>query len=159
MLKQSLSFFIGTMIVVGSALYITGTIAGEKTISPEEMGIRKQSVFTENTELPEAKYPETPPGAGKKLSRAYPTAPPQIPHSIKDFLPITAKENACLNCHMPDVAKSMGATPIPQSHFKRRFSKTGKPVYKIAGANYYCVSCHVPQANVKPPVPNVFGKK
>ncbi len=159
MLKQSLAFFIGTMIVVGSSLYITATIAGEKTIAPEEMGIRKQSVFTEQTQLPEAKYPDTPPGTGKKFSRAYPTAPPQIPHSIKDFLPITAKENACLNCHMPDVAKDVGATPIPPSHFKRRFSKTGKPLYKIAGANYYCVSCHTPQANVKPPVENVFGKK
>ncbi|WP_457643495.1 nitrate reductase cytochrome c-type subunit, partial [Persephonella sp.] len=104
MFKHSIAIFLGTVVLVGSVLYISSTVAGEKTISPEEIGIRKQSVFTENTNLPEAKYPDTPPGTGHRFSRSYPTAPPQIPHSIKDFLPITAKENQCLNCHMPDVA-------------------------------------------------------
>ena len=81
---------------------------------------------------------------------------------------------------MPDVAKSMGATPIPESHFtdfrpstklvNGKVVKDGKVVAnatdikiakfkklkKLNPARYNCSQCHVPQANVKPLVGNTF---
>ena len=82
---------------------------------------------------------------------------------------------------MPDVAKGVGATPIPVSHFtsfrpETKLDKSGKIVkdgkvvnntadVKIAKfrkqkdlnmARFNCSQCHVPQANVKPLVENTF---
>jgi len=95
-------------------------------------------------------------------------------------LPITKNNNACLGCHMPEVAKSMGATPIPPSHFTNfrpetklqngKVVKDGKVVknttdLKIAKfkklnhlyqGRFNCSQCHAPQANVKPLVANKF---
>jgi cytochrome c-type protein NapB len=100
---------------------------------------------------------------------------------VEGLLPITAANNACLGCHMPDAAKNVGATPIPESHFvdfrpttkvdkKGRLIKDGKAVAntsdvkiakfkklkKLNPARYNCSQCHVPQANVKPLVGNTF---
>jgi cytochrome c-type protein NapB len=82
---------------------------------------------------------------------------------------------------MPDAAKSVGATPIPESHFvdfrpTTKLGKNGevikdgkvikntadvkiakfKKLKKLNPARYNCSQCHVPQANVKPLVGNTF---
>ncbi|RMD68784.1 MAG: hypothetical protein D6819_08530, partial [Gammaproteobacteria bacterium] len=90
----------------------------------------------------------------KNLPRAYPGAPPQIPHAIANLLPVTAKRNACLSCHQVKQKIPGGPTPIPQSHYVA-WGK-GKPGKHIGGRYFNCVMCHVPQANAKPLVQNVF---
>ncbi len=127
---------------------------------------------------PKVEYSKAAPGTAKRFERSYENAPPLIPHSVKGLLPITIKNNACLGCHMPNVAKSMGATPIPPTHFKDFFFNTKKKLigqklyedekaYKarltlmakkedIAPQRYNCSQCHVPQANAKPLVANTF---
>ena len=127
---------------------------------------------------PPVEYSKAAPGTAKRLPRSYENAPPLIPHSIDGLVPITLKNNACLGCHMPSVAKSMGATPMPPTHFKDFFYTTKKKLIKqklyedevaykarltlmakkedIAPQRYNCVQCHVPQANAKPLVANTF---
>jgi cytochrome c-type protein NapB len=127
---------------------------------------------------PKVEYSKAAPGTSQKLPRSYENAPPLIPHSIEGLVPITLKNNACLGCHMPSVAKAMGATPMPPTHFKDFFFDTKKNLiekgmyedekaYKarlaklakkedIAPQRYNCVQCHVPQANAKPLVENTF---
>ncbi len=127
---------------------------------------------------PKVEYSKAAPGTSKRLPRSYENAPPLIPHSIDGLVPITLKNNACLGCHMPSVAKSMGATPMPPTHFKDFFFATKKKLIKqklyedviaykarltlmakkedIAPQRYNCVQCHVPQANAKPLVANTF---
>ena len=56
---------------------------------------------------------------------------------------------------MPEVAESVGATPIPKSHlYSIRFNKDKGG--ELSQDRYNCTTCHVPQANVKPRVKNNF---
>jgi len=154
-------------------------LGNKKVVDDVELGLRK-SGLNGAVNIPEAKYDRPAPGAAKRFARSYVNAPPLIPHSVDGLLPITVKNNACLGCHMPDVAKSMGATPIPESHFtdfrpstklvNGKVVKDGKVVAnatdikiakfkklkKLNPARYNCSQCHVPQANVKPLVGNTF---
>ena len=155
-------------------------LGNKKVVDEVELGLRK-SGLNSAINVPEAKYDRPAPGAAKRFARSYVNAPPLIPHSVDGLLPITIKNNACLGCHMPDVAKSVGATPIPESHFtdfrpETKLDKEGhvikdgkvikntadvkiakfKKLKKLNPARYNCSQCHVPQANVKPLVGNTF---
>ncbi|HEY5656386.1 MAG TPA: nitrate reductase cytochrome c-type subunit [Myxococcota bacterium] len=110
-------------------------------------------------------YPADEAGESQRLERAFPDAPPQIPHSVEGMLPITASDNECINCHHPDNAASEADAPIPKSHFQRpvmRSGKQGEPMVwmvekyadtkDLPGTRYNCTMCHAPQAtNVKTP--------
>jgi cytochrome c-type protein NapB len=141
----------------------------KSVITEEELGLRKENLYTEQGIAPvKADFNRPAPGQAKRFDRSYENAPPLIPHSVDGMLPITIKSNACTGCHMPAVAKSMGATPLSPTHFKDFFAKTkmklkkykGSKVHKdssdIAPQRYNCTQCHVPQANVKPLVDNKF---
>lgn len=93
-----------------------------------------------------------------------------IPHDVEGMLPITIDNNQCTMCHEPAVAPSMGATPIPKSHFtsfrpETKLTKDGvmlqegkhlnntsdikgveKPLDSLAGARFNCTQCHAPQS-------------
>jgi len=175
MLKQSL-----VAITALSAMTILLS-AGSNIVPDKELGLRKANVFSEKVAPPPVEYTKAAPGTAKRFERSYVNAPPLIPHSVDGLLPITIKNNACLGCHMPNVAKSMGATPIPESHFTdfrptTKLDKNGniikdgkvikntadikiakfKKLKKLNPARYNCSQCHVPQANVKPLVKNNF---
>jgi len=91
----------------------------KKVVTEAELGLRKTDLYKEagDTEPVMGKFDRPAPGAAPKFERAYVNAPPMIPHSVEGLLPITKANNACLGCHMPAVAKGVGATPIPPSHF------------------------------------------
>jgi cytochrome c-type protein NapB len=143
------------------------------TIDASQLSYRNNDL-SENAVTPQVKYSEAAPGTSKRFKRAFQDAPPMIPHSVEGLLPITKESNQCLGCHMPDVAKSMGATPIPVSHFtnfrpsssyalkgentsdgtlKHVSIKKQKELYQ---GRYNCSQCHAPQANVAPLVGNNF---
>ncbi len=158
----------------------------KKEVSEEMLGLRKTSLFDENVKPAEGNFKREAPGAAPRFERAYVNAPPMIPHSVEGLLPITAKDNKCLGCHMPDVAKGVGATPIPPTHFTNyrpdtvlkngELVKEGKVVglkgdignvgdIKLAKAKklnhlyqgrFNCSQCHAPQANVDTAVANTF---
>jgi cytochrome c-type protein NapB len=155
-------------------------LGNKKVVTEEQLGYGASSL-NGNTPPPPVKYDRPAPGAAQKFERSYVNAPPLIPHSIEGLVPITIKNNQCLGCHMPDVAKSVGATPIPESHFvdfrpSTKLDKNGnvvkdgkvvanatdikvakfKKLKKLNPARYNCTQCHVPQANVKPLVGNTF---
>ncbi|MDH5682828.1 MAG: nitrate reductase cytochrome c-type subunit, partial [Spirochaetota bacterium] len=101
-----------------------------KGVSDKSLGLRKTSVFDEKgTTTPGAKYSKTGPGQSKKIARSFENAPPMIPHSTENFLPITKGNNMCLQCHMPAMAKATKATPIPKSHLydlRKKRDQAGK---------------------------------
>jgi len=175
MLKKSL------MAMAALSVMALSVSAGNKVVSEEELGLRKTTLFDEKVAPPAVEFSKAAPGTSKKIERSYVNAPPLIPHSVEGLLPITAASNQCLGCHMPDVAKSVNATPIPESHFtdfrpkttldkKGHMVKDGKVVNntsdvkiakfrkmkKLNPARYNCSQCHVPQANIKPLVENTF---
>jgi len=162
-------------------------LGNKKEVSEEALGLRKVDLYSEDTVKPEpTDYKRPAPGASTRFARAYVNAPPMIPHDVDGLLPITKDNNQCLGCHMPDVAKSMGAIPIPPSHFTNyrpdtvlkngELVKEGKVVglkgdignvgdIKLAKAKklnhlyqgrFNCSQCHAPQAKVDPVVGNTF---
>lgn len=129
-------------------------------IEDTEMGLSKTSVF-ETPEPQPVKYSEQFPGSNAVLPRAYPGAPPQIPHNIDSFKPITAKSNACIGCHNnpsqsgKEVPKGT-PTPMPKSHYTDIRHKPDTVRDEIVEARYVCTQCHVPQATAAALVDNSF---
>ena len=128
----------------------------EKAKSEEDMGLRKESIYEEEKVKPgHGEYSKAEPGKSKKIERAFENSPPLIPHDLTGMLPIAETNNMCLNCHMPDVAKGLGATALPKSHFIDM--ETGKDLKgKLDGKRYPCMQCHVPQVNIPEPIKNRF---
>lgn len=151
-------------ISVGIVLVIGGIAIAQadKFFSDKGLGLSKTSVFEVPTPEP-FDYNEAFPGTSKILPRAYPGAPPQIPHNIQMFTPITAANNACLACH--DKRELIGKkaagqpTPIPLSHYTDLRHAPDKAGKKLVGARYLCTQCHVPQGKVPPLVENNFSSK
>jgi cytochrome c-type protein NapB len=107
-------------------------------------------------------YAENFPGTGKVLPRSYKGAPPQIPHNIESFLPVTKENNMCKSCHdnpsMIGKQTKGSPTPIPLSHYIDVRHKPGQVGKTVIGARTVCTQCHVPQAQTKPLVDNTFTK-
>jgi cytochrome c-type protein NapB len=163
-------------------------LGNKKVVTEEALGLRKTNLYAEEGETVgvKADYSRPAPGAATRFERAYVNAPPMIPHSVEGLLPITQNNNQCLGCHMPEVAPSVKATPIPASHFTNyrptteykdgKVVKEGKVVgikgdigntsdIKIAKAKkmdklyqgrFNCSQCHAPQAKIDPIVGNTF---
>ena len=131
----------------------------EDAIKDSDTGLSKQSVFEVPT--PEAfNYQGVMPGTDPVYQRAYPGAPPQIPHNIELMTPVTAAVNFCLSCHGSSKELSQPLkgkpTPIPASHYTDLRHQPDKAAKKLVGVRYVCTQCHVPQADVAPLVKNKF---
>lgn len=100
----------------------------------------------------------TPPDVEKQsfqdggFGRAYRQQPPLIPHKV-DSYQITATNNACMNCHDWPGHIQAKAPKVSETHYVDR---AGARLDKIAGTRYFCQQCHVPQADARPLVNNVF---
>jgi cytochrome c-type protein NapB len=86
------------------------------------------------------------------IERNYVQQPPLIPHSVETYR-ITKNFNKCMDCHAWSRYKETGATKVSLTHFKDR---SGTDHANISPRRYFCVQCHVPQADVKPLVENTF---
>jgi len=127
-----------------------------KEKSEDEIGIRKETLYDESKVVPpHGEYGKKEPGKSKRIERAFENSPPLIPHDLTGMLPIAETNNACLTCHMPEHAKSLGATPLPKSHFVDM--DTGLDLKgSLDGKRYPCMQCHVPQVNIPEPIKNQF---
>ena len=160
-------------------------LGNRNAVSEKALGLRKTDLYSEDSATGvKTDYSRPAPGSSTKFERAYKDAPPMIPHSVEGLLPITRENNQCLGCHLPEVAKSVGATPIPLSHFTNyrpdtvmkdgKVIKEGKVLGKDLGntsdiklakakkmktlyeGRFNCSQCHAPQAKVKTDVANTF---
>ena len=148
----------------------------KNVIDDESIGLRKVDLLSEEKAAPdETKYGTSQPMSGYKIDRAYQNAPPMIPHDVEGMLNITRDNNACIGCHDAAVAESMGATPIPKSHYidfrpkhkleGEKFVKSTddmknevsiKPIDTISNARFNCNACHAPQSTGDIAVENTF---
>jgi cytochrome c-type protein NapB len=147
-----------------------------KVIDDDSIGLRKVDLLSEEKATPsETKYGTSAPMSGYKIERAYQNAPPMIPHDVEGLLEITPDNNACIGCHEAAVAPSMGATPIPKTHYMDlrpkdtlegdNFVKGAdnmknevsiKPIDTISSARFNCTACHAPQSTGGLAVENTF---
>lgn len=149
--------------VLLAATMAAGFVYAGTPIKAENMGLSKTSVF----EVPAPRvyhYNDAAPGQSKLLPRAYSGAPPQVPHAVSDFLPITRENNLCVACHaQPDLwgKKPEAGTPvpIPPSHYTDRRNAPDKVTDHLINGRYNCNQCHVPQTDAPALVENTFGKK
>ena len=121
-----------------------------KPIPDRDLGLSRTSVF-EAPAPPLYQDEASNPGEKPLPKRINREAPPVIPHSVADCLPITQSSNLCMDCHaIPGPKKKGEATPIPASHYvdlRRAPEAKGK---QLAGARYVCISCHVPRTDAPP---------
>lgn len=151
-----------TFAVLASLSVLLGPVAAQagQGLADDDIGLSKTSVF----EIPSPEpfqFNEVDTDDAKNLPRAFPGAPPQIPHEITIFLPITADQNECLECHeKPKLIgqEAPGKSPMPRSHYTARWNEQGEIGTKVRGAQFQCTQCHVPQAEVKPLVGNTFSE-
>lgn len=152
-------------LLMGSSINAANTVT--PSISEESLGLRKTDIKKESdTVSSKTQYSTDAAGTSKKIPRAFQDAPPMIPHDTEGMLPITINDNQCVGCHMPEVAKDMGATPIPTSHFTdfrphpsydgKDFKLSAdtmkndtsiKKLDSLAGARFNCSQCHAPQSD------------
>jgi cytochrome c-type protein NapB len=89
---------------------------------------------------------------GDMYDRQYIHQPPLIPHDIRNY-EVDNKVNKCLACHSFKNASAMKAPKISPTHFETR---DGTTLGEVSPRRYFCLQCHVPQADAKPLVENTF---
>ena len=109
----------------------------------------------EEVKLADINWTKPAAGEAQRYERSFENAPPMIPHDLEGLIPITADNNMCVTCHMPEVAKDVGATPIPKSHLYSIRNKKDLEG-KLSDDRFNCTTCHVPQANVEAKFKNNF---
>ena len=93
------------------------------------------------------KYPRE-----QSLDSSYVYQPPLIPHNIRGY-EVSLNANKCLSCHSWKNAKEMGATKISVTHYVNREDAV---LADMSPRRYFCLQCHVPQANAQPLIENDF---
>jgi nitrate reductase (cytochrome), electron transfer subunit len=132
-----------------------GAAAAAPTIPDTSVGLARGSVF-DVPSPPAVKPNETAPGEGPVLPRPYTLAPPRVPHTVGDFLPITPKQNACVDCHAVADKKKGEPTPMPASHYRDYRNAPDVVGSRVAGARWVCVSCHATATDAPDLVGNRF---
>lgn len=89
-----------------------------------------------------------------QLDSDYVYQPPLIPHTIRNY-EVSLNVNKCLSCHSWKNAKEMGATKISVTHYVNREDAV---LSDVSPRRYFCLQCHVPQADAKPLVENEFQR-
>ncbi len=130
--------------------------AGPAGTPDTEIGLSRGSVF-EAPAPPAIADNVLDVGEASPRPRAYPGAPPVIPHGIGDFLPITRDENLCVDCHMVEEKTEGGPTPMPDSHYVDLRNSPAERRDTVAGARHVCVSCHASRTEAAPLVPSRFS--
>ncbi len=152
-----------TALMAASSLITAASAYAATPVQTNSMGLSKTSVFDVPTPVV-YHYTDKAPGQSKLLPRAYLGAPPQVPHAVADFLPITQDSNMCIACHaQPDQwgKKPVAgvATAIPPTHYTDLRNAPGKVTDHLINARYNCNQCHVPQTDAPPLVENTFSSK
>jgi cytochrome c-type protein NapB len=131
---------------------------GAAPIPDVALGLSKTSVFDAPAPA-RVKSNDSGPGELPVLARAYPGAPPRVPHDVEPFLPLTPKSNACVDCHSVAKKEPGQPTPLPASHYTDLRNAPGQRGDQVTGARWVCTSCHAPLTDAKPIVGNAFGAR
>jgi cytochrome c-type protein NapB len=87
-----------------------------------------------------------------KRARNYSMQPPVIPHKVEGYQ-IDKNANRCMFCHARTRTQESQAPMISVTHFQDR---AGNHLAELSPRRYFCMQCHVPQAELAPLVENRF---
>ncbi len=88
------------------------------------------------------------------IDRDYVYQPPLVPHQTRHY-EVSLNANKCLSCHSWKYAGEMGATKISVTHYETR---EGQVLSDVSPRRYFCLQCHVTQADAQPLVDNDFKR-
>lgn len=135
------------VVAAGLAIPLSGVGSfAQETKLPKAL---REAPLTESSTPPDVTKQSVPAGG---FDRAYRQQPPLIPHRV-DGYQITSENNACTGCHDWPGNARVNAPKISETHYVDR---QGVRLDKIAGTRYFCQQCHVPQADAKPLIGNIF---
>lgn len=136
-------------LVLGMALLMGGVLGAPQTMADEVKSLRSGfGIESGSLEAAPIRWQDD----REPIARDYVQQPPLVPHSVEDYN-VTIKFNKCLTCHSWANYKQANATKISQTHFEDRM---GDVHANVAARRYFCMQCHVPQANAQPLVENQF---
>ena len=133
---------------IASLILSIVTLFAVASASAQVQSLRGDVVETDSTAPDIKKYKKD----DAPLARDYLQQPPLIPHKTDNYI-VNLKHNKCLSCHSWKNYKRHRATKISQTHFA---SRDGAVLSNISARRYFCMQCHVPQANTQPLVENTF---
>jgi len=87
-----------------------------------------------------------------RRSRNYAMQPPVVPHKIEGYQ-LDKNANRCMMCHARTRTQESQAPMVSVTHFMDR---DGNFLAELSPRRYFCLQCHVPQANLNPLVNNEF---
>ena len=87
-----------------------------------------------------------------RRARSYAMQPPIIPHKVEGYQ-VDINANRCMMCHARTRTQESQAPMISVTHFMDR---QGNFLAELSPRRYFCLQCHVPQANVNPLIENRF---
>lgn len=87
-----------------------------------------------------------------RRTRNYTMQPPTIPHTIEGYQ-VDKDFNRCMFCHARTRTQETQAIPVSITHYQDR---NGNILADVSPRRYFCVQCHVAQADAKPLVNNTF---
>jgi len=157
-MKMTIRFFT-VMALVAAVLSCAGATktdtSNQPTVPDRQVGLSKESVFDTPTPAPVVQVTSDP-GEQAAVPAAFHGSPPVIPHTVVDFVPITADANMCIECHALEDAGEGDPTPIPVSHYTDLRNDPDTVTDDVIGARYRCTACHAPQTDAAPLVENRF---
>lgn len=122
--------------LVGSAVELKDSMRGNTSL--EETTQPPPIANTDNSDV--------------RRSRNYAMQPPVVPHKI-DGYQLDKNANRCMMCHSRTRTQESQAPMISVTHFMDR---DGNFLAELSPRRYFCLQCHVPQADLKPLVENEF---
>lgn len=87
-----------------------------------------------------------------RRARNYAMQPPIVPHKIEGYQ-LDKNANRCMMCHARTRTEESQAPMISVTHFMDR---DGNFLAELSPRRYFCLQCHVPQADLNPLVNNQF---
>jgi cytochrome c-type protein NapB len=105
--------------------------------------------ITETTRPPPIVNPDN---SDIRRARNYSMQPPVIPHKVEGYQ-VDKNANRCMFCHARTRTQESQAPMISVTHFQDR---SGNHLAELSPRRYFCMQCHVPQAEMKPLIENRF---
>ncbi|MGV3655586.1 MAG: nitrate reductase cytochrome c-type subunit [Noviherbaspirillum sp.] len=87
-----------------------------------------------------------------RRNRNYAMQPPVVPHKIEGYQ-LDKNANRCMMCHARSRVQESQAPMISVTHFMDR---QGNFLAELSPRRYFCLQCHVPQADLNPLIDNRF---
>lgn len=143
-------------IVTASMVSLTASAVEDVAIPEESLGLSK-TLVVDDPDPDVVEFKGGDPGTNQLLATSYHTAPPMIPHSTKDMVPIKQDFNLCKDCHVQPALIGMKLepgmpVPAPASHYVNVKKE------QLYMGRWNCVQCHREQADVQTLVSNTFQK-